>query len=159
MQPYELYQQLNFKIAIGKTGDCFDRYLIRIEELKQSCFLIYQAICILPNGNIRSLNSKFSAPRKKDAKKNMESLIHHFKFFSDNIYLLKNETYSSVEAPKGEFGLFLVTNNFNKPYRFKIKAPGFFHLQCLNFMSKNHQIADVVTIIGTLDIVFGEIDR
>jgi len=132
---------------------------LRIEELKQSCFLIYQLISNIPKGNIKTFNNKFTAPNKIKIKNNMESLIHHFKYYTDNILLAKSECYHSVEAPKGEFAVFFVTNNSNKPYRCKIKAPGFFHLQGIDFMSKNHQIADVVTIIGTLDVVFGEIDR
>jgi NADH:ubiquinone oxidoreductase subunit D len=159
LQPYEFYNNLKFKIPVGLKGDCFDRYLLRIEELKQSCDIILQIINLIPKGIIKNLNFKFTNPSKIKIKKNMEALIHHFKFYTDNILLPKNEVYCSVEAPKGEFGIFLVANNFNKPYRCKIKAPGFFHLQGIDFMAKNQQIADVVTIIGTLDVVFGEIDR
>lgn len=156
--PYELYQNYSFKIPIGQVGDCYDRYLLRIEELKQSCFLIYQVISNIKKGIVNTFNFKFNSQKKK-MKYSMEALINHFKYYSDNISLPKNEVYCCLEAPKGEFGIFLVTNNFNKPYRCKIKAPGFFHLQGINFMCNNQQIADVVTIIGTLDVVFGEIDR
>ena len=159
VQPYEIYNTLKFKIPVGIMGDCFDRYLLRIEELKQSCSLILQVITYMPIGMVKNLNFKFTTSSKKKIKINMESLIHHFKFYTTNSLLHKTEVYCCVEAPKGEFGIFIITNNFNKPYRCKIKAPGFFHLQGINFMSKNQQIADVVTIIGTLDVVFGEIDR
>lgn len=158
-EPYEIYDNLKFDIPCGKNGDCYDRYLIRIYEIKQSLYIIAQCLEQIPNGLIKSSNIKISAPVKTDIKSSMESLIHHFKVYTNSFNIPTSETYLSIEAPKGEFGIYLVANNSNKPYRCKIKAPGFAHLQALNFMSKYHMIADIVTIIGTQDIVFGEIDR
>jgi len=158
-QPYEIYNKLNFKIPVGNSGDCFDRYLIRIIEMKQSLKIILQCINNIPNGIIKSKNTKLCAPTKTDLKKSMEAVIHHFKIYTNSFSILPNETYIATEAPKGEFGVYIITNNSNKLHRCKIKAPGFNHLQALNYMSKGHLIADVVTIIGTQDIVFGEIDR
>ena len=158
-QPYEIYDQLDFEIPIGTNGDCFDRYLIRIEEMRQSINIIYQIINNLPEGEIKINNEKLINPNRKIIKNSMESLIHHFKYFSENIYINSGETFTMIEAPKGEYGVFLISDGTNKPYRCKIKSPGFVHLQALDFMCKNHMLADVVTIIGTQDIVFGEIDR
>jgi len=157
--PYEIYNQLKFEVPVGTNGDCFDRYCLRMEEMRQSCLIIIQCLNLIPNGPIKSLDKKITPPLRKDIKKSMESLIHHFKYFSEGFNISKNEVYVSTEAPKGEFGVLLVSNGTNKPYRCKIKAPGFGHLQALNFMVKNHLLADVVAIIGTLDIVFGEVDR
>jgi NADH dehydrogenase (ubiquinone) Fe-S protein 2 len=159
INPYEIYNKINFNIPIGIFGDCYDRYLIRIFEMRESLKIIKYSIENIPNGLIKIDNFKFISPNKTIMKNSMEALIHHFKLFSEGILILKNEIYTIVEAPKGEFGIFLISNNSTKPYRCKIKAPGFYHLQGLNFMSKNHMIADLVTIIGTQDIVFGEIDR
>jgi NADH dehydrogenase (ubiquinone) Fe-S protein 2 len=158
-QPYEVYSEIDFSIPVGNNGDCYDRYLIRIEEMRQSLIIIEKSVKLLDMGPIKSSNFKINSPYRKDMKKSMESVIHHFKFFSEGIILPFGETYTATEAPKGEFGIYLISNNRDKPYRCKIKAPGFNHLQALNEMSKNHLIADVVTIIGTQDIVFGEIDR
>lgn len=158
-QPYEIYDQLDFEIPIGTNGDCFDRYLIRMEEMRQSIKIIYQIINNLPEGEIKINNEKLINPNRKIIKNSMESLIHHFKYFSENIYVNSGETFTMIEAPKGEYGVFLISDGTNKPYRCKIKSPGFVHLQALDFMCKNHMLADVVTIIGTQDIVFGEIDR
>lgn len=158
-QPYEVYDKLDFNIPIGTNGDCYDRYLIRIEEMRQSIQIILQVLNNLPQGEIKINDKKISNPSRFQLKNSMESLIHHFKYYSENITPNSGETYTVIEAPKGEYGVFLVSDGSNKPYRCKIKAPGFAHLQALNFMSKNHMIADVVTIIGTQDIVFGEIDR
>jgi NADH dehydrogenase (ubiquinone) Fe-S protein 2 len=158
-QPYEIYKELSFSIPIGTNGDCYDRYLIRLEEMRQSLNIINQCINLIEPGLYKSANYKVSAPLRKDFKMSMEAMIHHFKFYTENLVIPTNETYTATEAPKGEFGIYLISNNTNKPYRCKIKAPGFGHLQALNEMSKNHLIADVVTIIGTQDIVFGEIDR
>jgi len=158
-QPYEIYDQLDFNIPIGTNGDCYDRYLIRIEEMRQSVNIILQTLNKMPQGPIKIDDKKIINPNRYNIKQSMESLIHHFKYYSENIIVNNGETYTVIEAPKGEFGVFLVSNNTNKPYRCKIKAPGFAHLQALDFMCKNHMIADVVTIIGTQDIVFGEIDR
>jgi len=158
-QPYEIYNKLQFEIPVGHTGDCYDRYLIRVIEMKQSLKIILQCINKIPNGLIKSNNNKLCPPTKINLKQSMEALIHHFKIYTNGINILPNETYVATEAPKGEFGVYLISNGSNKPYRCKIKAPGFTHLQALNKMSKGHLIADVVTIIGTQDIVFGEIDR
>jgi len=158
-QPYEIYHKLNFEVPIGINSDCFDRYLIRIFEMKQSLKIILQCLNKIPNGLIKTINNKISPPTKTDLKQSMEAVIHHFKIYTNGASVLSNETYVSTEAPKGEFGIYLISNNSNKPYRCKIKAPGFAHLQALNFMSKKHLIADIVTIIGTQDIVFGEVDR
>ena len=158
-QPYEVYSEIDFFVPVGNNGDCYDRYLIRIEEMRQSLIIIEKSVKLLDMGPIKSSNFKINSPYRKDMKKSMESVIHHFKFFSEGIILPYGETYTATEAPKGEFGVYLISNNRDKPYRCKIKAPGFNHLQALNEMSKNHLIADVVTIIGTQDIVFGEIDR
>lgn len=158
-EPYEIYGNLKFDIPVGKNGDCYDRYLIRINEIKQSLLIIDQCLQQIPNGLIKSDNIKIMAPFKTDIKNSMESLIHHFKIYTNGFNIPTSETYLAIEAPKGEFGIYLIANSSNKPFRCKIKAPGFAHLQALDFMSKYHMIADIVTIIGTQDIVFGEIDR
>ena len=158
-QPYEIYNQLEFDIPVGTNGDCYDRYLIRIEEMRQSIKIILQILNKIPNGLIKLDDKKITNPNRIQIKNSMESLIHHFKYYSENISVNSGETYTVIEAPKGEYGVYLIADGTNKPYRCKIKSPGFFHLQALDFLAKNHMIADVVTIIGTLDIVFGEIDR
>jgi NADH dehydrogenase I D subunit len=158
-QPYEVYSKLQFDVPVGRNGDCYDRYWVRVLEMKQSLSIILQCLEEMPFGLIKTDNSKIAAPMKSDMKKSMEALIHHFKIYTSSFSVPSNETYIGTEAPKGEFGIYLVSNNTNKPYRCKIKAPGFAHLQALNFMSKGSMLADVVTIIGTQDIVFGEIDR
>ena len=156
---YEIYNKIPFKIPLGKNGDSFDRYLIRIEEMKQSVEIINFCLNNISNGRSVLKNFKFVLPKRSDMKNCMESLIHHFKLCSYGFNIDYNELYSSVESPKGEFGVYLCANNTNKPYRCKFRSPGFFHLQGLNLMSKNHLLSDVVTIIGSIDIVFGEIDR
>lgn len=158
-QSYEVYNKIKFDVPIGTNGDCYDRYLIRIEEMRQSVYIIEQILNALPKGPVKLNDKKITNPNRYQLKNSMESLIHHFKYYSENISPNPGETYTVIEAPKGEYGVFLVSDGTNKPYRCKIKAPGFAHLQALNFMSKNHMLADVVTIIGTQDIVFGEIDR
>ncbi len=158
-QPYEIYDSVTFDIPQGTNGDCYDRYLIRIEEMRQSIRIINQVLNQIPQGKIRKDNHKVSNPDRSAIKNSMESLIHHFKYYTDGFNVPVGETYVTIEAPKGEFGVFLVSDGTNKPYRCKIKAPGFAHLQALDFMCKGVMIADVVTIIGTQDIVFGEIDR
>jgi len=158
-QPYEIYSELDFVIPVGNRGDCYDRYLIRIEEMRQSLNIIQQVLQIMPEGPIKNTNTKLTAPSRSEMKTSMEAVIHHFKLYTEGIILPFGETYTATEAPKGEFGVYLISNNTDKPYRCKIKAPGFGHLQALNDMSKGHMIADVVTIIGTQDIVFGEVDR
>jgi NADH-quinone oxidoreductase subunit D len=158
-QPYDVYDKMDFAIPVGKNGDCYDRYLIRIEEMRQSILIINQVINLFTEGPIKAFNSNVSPPSRFDLKSSMEAAIHHFKFYTESFTLPTSETYTATEAPKGEFGIYLLTNNTEKPYRCKIKAPGFGHLQALNEMCYGHLIADVVTIIGTQDIVFGEIDR
>ena len=160
-QPYEVYDRLDFDIPIGKTGDSYDRYLVRMEELRQSNKIISQCIKWLKDnpGPVLVDDAKVAAPDKDVVKDGMESLIHHFKLFSEGYCVPEGESYRAVEAPKGEFGIYIISDGANKPYRLKIRAPGFSHLASLNEMSKNHMLSDVVTIIGTQDIVFGEIDR
>ena len=157
--PYEIYDKIDFNVPLGKTGDCYDRYLIRIFEMRESIKIIFQCINAIPEGSYKSLDNKLSYPSRQKMKYSMEALIHHFKLFSEGFIVPKGETYTAVEAPKGEFGVLLISDNTNKPYRCHIKAPGFLHLQGLDFMSKGHMLSDVVTIIGTQDIVFGEVDR
>jgi NADH dehydrogenase (ubiquinone) Fe-S protein 2 len=158
-QPYEIYSELDFVVPVGNSGDCYDRYLIRIEEMRQSLNILNQAIKLIKEGPIKSTNYKLNPPSRSEMKVSMEAVIHHFKLYTEGVILPFGETYTATEAPKGEFGVYLISNNTEKPYRCKIKAPGFGHLQALNEMSKGHMIADVVTIIGTQDIVFGEVDR
>ena len=156
---YEIYDNLNFSIPVGSIGDCYDRFLIRMEEMRQSVNIIYQCLNNIPSGDYKINNYKIINSNRAIMKYDMEAMIHHFKFFSEGFIIPKGLIYAYTEAPKGEFGIFLVSDSTNKPYRCHIKAPGFLHLQGLNIMSKDHFIADIVTIIGTQDIVFGEIDR
>ena len=157
--PYENYTSLCFKVPFSLNGDCYDRYLLRVEELYQSNQIITQVINKIPNGIIKVEDYKVVSVLREDSKRSMESLIHHFKLYSSGFVVPKGESYVGVEAPKGEFGIYLISDDTEIPYRCKIRAPGFAHLQGINYMAKGHLIADVVTIIGTLDIVFGEIDR
>lgn len=161
VQSYEVYDKLDFSIVVGENGDCYDRYLVRIEEMRESVKIMEQILEEIPlRGEIKVEDRKITAPPRGRMKHSMEDLIHHFKYFTEGFKVEgKRESYVSVEAPKGEFGVFLVSMGTNRPYRCRIKAPGFLHLQGLDFMSRNHLIADVVTIIGTQDIVFGEVDR
>ena len=159
VEPYDLYSTLDFSIPIGFRGDCYDRYLIRLEEMRQSIFIINQCLELIPAGIIKVFENKFTPPSRAKLKYSMESLIHHFKLYSEGFSLKENFIYSAIEAPKGEFGVCLVTDGTNIPFRCKIRAPGFFHLAALNMMSKGHFVSDLVAIIGTQDIVFGEIDR
>ena len=160
-QPYETYNELDFKIPIGVNGDCYDRYLVRMEEMRQSNDIIKQCIDWLRThpGEVMVDNHKVSPPSRGEMKMGMEELIHHFKLFTEGYCLPEGEVYSAIEHPKGEFGIYLVSDGANKPYRIKIRAPGFAHLAALDEMSRGHMLADVVAIIGTQDIVFGEIDR
>ncbi len=158
-EPYEIYDQLEFEIPVGKNGDCYDRYLCRIEEMRQSLRMIKQCVKQLPSGPVVTDDPKIAPPKRELMKQSMEALIHHFKLYTEGYHVPEGETYTAVEAPKGEFGVYLVADGTNKPYRLKIRAPGYAHLQGLDFMSKGHMLADVSAIIGTLDIVFGEIDR
>jgi len=158
-QPYEVYDKMDFDVPIGTNGDCYDRYLIRCEEMRQSIRIINQAINQIPEGPVKTDDRKICPPSRAHMKQDMESLIHHFKLYTEGYSVPPGETYTATEAPKGEFGVFLVSNGSARPYRCKIRAPGFSHLAALDFMSKGHMVADVVTIIGTQDIVFGEVDR
>ncbi|SEH08035.1 NADH-quinone oxidoreductase subunit D [Candidatus Venteria ishoeyi] len=160
-QPYEVYADLDFDIPVGTNGDCYDRYLVRVEEMRQSNRIIKQCVDWLRNnhGPVMLDDHKIAPPKRQDMKGDMESLIHHFKLFSEGYCVPAGETYAAVEHPKGEFGIYLVSDGANKPYRLKIRAPGFAHLASMNEMAKGHMLADVVAIIGTQDIVFGEIDR
>ena len=156
---YDIYNNLEFKVPVGKNGDCYDRYLLRVEEMRQSLHILMQCIQKISNGPVKIDNNKIIAPSRAKMKYSMEALIHHFKICTEGIVPLVGHCYEAVEAPKGEFGVYLMSNGTNKPYRVKLRAPGFYHLQALDFISKGHLVADVVTIIGTLDVVFGEIDR
>ena len=160
-QPYEVYDKLDFDIPVGKTGDSYDRYLVRVAEMRESNKLIKQCVTWLKNnsGPVMAADHKVTPPSREDVKTNMEALIHHFKLFTEGFILPPGEVYSAVEHPKGEFGIYMVSDGANKPYRLKVRAPGFPHLAALDEMAKGHMIADIVTIIGTQDIVFGEIDR
>ena len=157
--PYDVYDQMEFDVPIGKHGDCYDRYLIRIEEMYQSVKIIDQCINKMPKGEVKSLDTKITPPKRSDMKESMEALINHFKLYTEGYEVPAGEAYGVVEAPKGEFGVYLYSDGTNKPYRCKIKAPGFAHLQGLDFMARGHLMADVVAIISSLDLVFGEIDR
>ena len=158
-ETYEIYDKLDFEIPIGKNGDCYDRYFVRVEEMKESLKIIHQCIDNIPKGHVMIQNNKITPPKRMLMKTSMESLIHHFKLYTEGYKVPKGETYTSVEAPKGEFGVYLVSDGSNKPYKCKIRAPGFAHLQAMDFCSKGHMLADVVAILGSMDIVFGEIDR
>jgi len=158
-QPYEIYDQIPFSVPVGLNGDCYDRYLIRMQEMRQSIRIIDYCINNICTGEIKTDDKKVVPPSRSDMKVSMEALIHHFKYYTQGFTVPKGRTYTTIEAPKGEFGVYLISNGTNRPYRCKIKAPGFVHLQGLDFMAKGHMIADVVTIIGTQDIVFGEVDR
>ena len=158
-ETYEIYDKLDFEIPVGKNGDCYDRYFVRVEEMKESLKIIHQCIDNIPKGHVMIQNNKVTPPKRKLMKTSMESLIHHFKLYTEGYKVPKGETYTSVEAPKGEFGVYLVSDGSNKPYKCKIRAPGFAHLQAMDFCSKGHMLADVVAILGSMDIVFGEIDR
>ena len=158
-QPYEVYSSMEFDVPVGKNGDCYDRYLCRIEEMRQSVRIIRQCLERLPDGPVTAADNKVTPPKREEMKSSMEALIHHFKLYTEGHHVPAGETYTAVEAPKGEFGVYLVSDGTNSPYRCKIRAPGFAHLQALDFLTRGHMLADVVAIIGTLDIVFGEVDR
>jgi NADH-quinone oxidoreductase subunit D len=158
-QPYDAYEQMDFDIPIGKNGDCWDRYLVRMEEMRQSLRIMKQALDRMPSGPVRVNDRKIMPPPRSEMKSSMEALIHHFKLYTEGYHVPAGETYTAVEAPKGEFGVYLVADGSNRPYRCKIRAPGFAFLQATDFMSRGHMLADMVAIIGSMDIVFGEIDR
>ncbi|NBT33407.1 MAG: NADH-quinone oxidoreductase subunit D, partial [Rhodobacteraceae bacterium] len=159
-QPYECYDEFDFQVAIGKNGDCYDRYLVRMAEMRESTKIIKQAIAKLrvEKGDVLA-RGKITPPSRGDMKTSMESLIHHFKLYTEGFHVPAGEVYAAVEAPKGEFGVYLMADGTNKPYRTKLRAPGFLHLQSMDHIAKGHQLADVAAIIGTMDVVFGEIDR
>jgi NADH-quinone oxidoreductase subunit D len=158
-QPYECYEELEFQIPVGKNGDCFDRYLVRIEEMRQSVRIIQQCIEKMPGGPVYAQNTKITPPKRSEMKRSMEALIHHFKLYTEGYHVPPGETYTAVEAPKGEFGVYLVSDGSNQPYKCKIRAPSFAFLAAMDFLCRGHMLADSVAVIGSLDIVFGEIDR
>ncbi len=158
-QPYDCYELMEFNIPVGKNGDCYDRYLCRIEEMKESVKIINQCLANLPRGPIKSMDGKITPPSKKEIKNSMEALIHHFKLFTEGYRVDEDEIYTAVEAPKGEFGVYLISDGSNKPYKCKIRAPGFSHLQAMDYLIKGHMLADVPALLGSMDIVFGEVDR
>jgi NADH-quinone oxidoreductase subunit D len=158
-EPYDVYDQMDFDIPVGLTGDCYARYLVRIEEMRQSNRIIRQCLEKMPDGPVRLQDHKISPPRRGEMKRSMEALIHHFKLYTEGFHVPAGETYTATESPKGEFGVFLIADGTNKPYRCKIRGTGFAHLQALEAMAKGHMLADAVAIIGSIDVVFGEIDR
>jgi NADH-quinone oxidoreductase subunit D len=158
-QPYMVYDRMKFDIPVGRNGDCYDRYLVRMEEMRQSTKIIKQCISEMPGGPHCSTDHKVTPPRRTEMKRSMEALIHHFKLYTEGFHVPPGETYTAVEAPKGEFGVYLVSDGTNRPYRCKIRAPGFAHLQAMDHVSRGHMLADSVAILGSMDIVFGEIDR
>jgi NADH-quinone oxidoreductase subunit D len=158
-QPYDAYDKVDFDVPVGKHGDCYDRYVVRMFELRESVKIIKQCLQQMPPGPVRVDDSKIAPPPRAEMKQSMEALIHHFKLYTEGYHVPKGETYTASEAPKGEFGVFLVSDGTNRPYRCKIRAPGFASLSAMDFLAKGHMLADVVAIIGSLDIVFGEVDR
>jgi len=158
-QPYDVYDRMDFDVPIGKTGDCYARYLVRVEEMRQSLRIIRQCLDEMPEGPVLTQNHKLTPPRRGEMKYSMEALIHHFKLYTEGYHVPAGETYTAVEAPKGEFGVYLVSDGSNKPYRCKIRAPGFAFMQALVPLSEGHMLADVPAILGSLDVVFGEVDR
>jgi NADH-quinone oxidoreductase subunit D len=162
-QPYEVYDELEFQIPLGKNGDNYDRYLCRMEEMRESMKIMKQCCDWLSReenqGDVLPVDSKFAPPRRAEMKRSMEALIQHFKLYTEGVHVPEGQAYACVEAPKGEFGVYLIGDGTNKPYRLKIRAPGFAHLQAMDYLNKGHMLADVSAILGSLDIVFGEIDR
>jgi NADH-quinone oxidoreductase subunit D len=158
-QPYECYSDLEFKIPVGKNGDCYDRYLMRIEEMRQANRIMQQCIQKMPGGPAMTPDGKVVPPKRAEMKRSMEALIHHFKLYTEGYHVPTGEVYAAVEAPKGEFGVYLISDGTNRPYRCKFRAPSYPHLQAMDFMCRGHMIADVSAVLGSLDIVFGEIDR
>ena len=158
-KPYAIYDEIDFDIPTGKNGDCYDRYLLRVEEMKQSVKIIRQVLDNIPKGNVIIDDPRFYPPKRDDMKYSMEALINHFKLFTEGVRVPSGEVYTAVEAPKGEFGVYLVADGSSKPYRCKIRAPGFSHLQSMDYLLKGHMLADVPAVLGSLDIVFGEVDR
>ena len=158
-QPYDSYEDFDFKVPIGKNGDCYDRYLCQMDEMRESVKIMMQCINNMPSGEVINRDAKIAPPKRAEMKESMEAIIHHFKFFTEGFHVPEGEIYTAVEAPKGEFGVYLISDNTSRPYRCKIRAPGFSHLQAFNLLSKGHLLADVPAILGSLAIVFGEVDR
>lgn len=158
-QPYDAYDRVDFDVPVGKHGDCYDRYLVRMYELRESLKIIRQCLQEMPSGPVRVDDRKIAPPPRAEMKHSMEALIHHFKLYTEGYHVPEGETYTVVEAPKGEFGVYLVADGTNRPYRCKIRTPGFAHLQAMDFLCRGHMLADVVAVLGSLDIVFGEVDR
>jgi NADH-quinone oxidoreductase subunit D len=158
-QPYDVYEEVEFDIPVGKNGDCFDRYLCRVEEMRQSLHIIKQCIEKMPGGPVQVADHKITPPKRADMKRSMEALIHHFKLYTEGYHVPPGDTYAAVEAPKGEFAVYLVADGSNRPYRCKIRALGFMHLAAMDYMCRGHMLADSVAILGSMDIVFGEVDR
>ena len=158
-QPYDSYEDFDFKVPIGKNGDCYDRYLCQMDEMRESVKIMTQCINNMPSGEVINRDAKIAPPKRAEMKESMEAIIHHFKFFTEGFHVPEGEIYTAVEAPKGEFGVYLISDNTSRPYRCKIRAPGFAHLQAFNLLSKGHLLADVPAILGSLAIVFGEVDR
>jgi NADH-quinone oxidoreductase subunit D len=158
-QPYDGYDEIDFDIAIGKNGDCYDRYLVRVEEMRQSIRIIMQCLEKMPTGPVRVNDRKIMSPPRAEMKSSMEALIHHFKLYTEGYKVPAGEVYAAVEAPKGEFGVYIVSDGTNRPYRCRIRAPGFIHLQGMDFMLRGHMLPDVPAVLGSIDIVFGEVDR
>jgi NADH-quinone oxidoreductase subunit D len=158
-QPYAMYESVDFDVPVGSNGDCYDRYLVRVEEMRQSVRIIRQCLDKMPAGPVRTDDKKVTPPPRSEMKRSMEALIHHFKLYTEGVHVPEGECYAAVESGKGEFGVYLVSDGTNRPYRCKIRSPGYVHLQALDFMGKGHQLADIVAIIGSIDVVFGEVDR
>ncbi|HEX8584370.1 MAG TPA: NADH-quinone oxidoreductase subunit D, partial [Allosphingosinicella sp.] len=158
-QPYDVYAKMDFEIPVGTRGDCYDRFMVRVEEVRQSARIMKQCLAEMPEGPIASLDRKVVPPKRAEMKQSMEALIHHFKLYTEGFHVPAGEVYVATESPKGEFGVYLVADGTNKPYRVKIRPTGFSHLQAMDFMTRGHMLADVTAILGSLDIVFGEIDR
>ena len=158
-QPYDVYADMDFDIPVGKKGDCYTRFILRIEEIRQSLRIIKQSIADMPEGEVTSLDPRISPPKRSEMKTSMEAMINHFKLYTEGYHVPEGEVYAAVEAPKGEFGVYLVSDGSGKPYRCKIKAPGFAHLQAMDFLCRGHMLADVPAVLGSIDIVFGEVDR
>ena len=158
-QPYDMYDQVDFDIPVARNGDCYDRYLVRMAEMRQSAYIVQQCLEKIRPGDVKIQDRKFTAPRRQEMKRSMEALIHHFKLYTEGYHIPAGTTYTATESPKGEFGVYLVADGSNRPYRCKIRSTGFAHLQAIEHMSKRHMLADAVAIIGSIDVVFGEIDR
>ncbi|TNE65927.1 MAG: NADH-quinone oxidoreductase subunit D [Alphaproteobacteria bacterium] len=158
-EPYEVYDKLDFQVAIGTSGDCYDRFMLRLAEIRESLKIMRQCLNDMPGGPVLSMNTKFAPPRRGEMKRSMEALIHHFKLYTEGFKVPEGEVYVGIEAPKGEFGVYLVSDGTNKPYRCKIRAPGFAHMQAMDFLCRGHMLADAPAVLGAMDIVFGEVDR